>query len=207
MKKFINKKLILLDLDGVLIKSLKNMELAWKSTTKKFSLNIKFVKYKRYIGIPFKDILKALKIKKKLYHSIEKEFKKQSIINLEAITFYPGVLKTLKNLKKKYDVGVLTSKDNYRTKKILNKLNFKFDLIQCPIPNLRGKPYPDLILKILDKLKKKKNEVIYVGDTKFDLMTCKAAKIDFILAKYGYKIGIKNYKFSINKFKDLDNFF
>ena len=34
---------------------------------------------------------------------------------------------------------------------------------------------------------------IYVGDTRYDKKAAKAAKIDFLLAKYGYKIGIKKY--------------
>ena len=72
---------------------------------------------------------------------------------------------------------------------------------------IRGKPYPDLILKIIKNLKLLKSDVVYIGDTKFDLMTCRSAKIDFILAKYGFKIGIKNYKLSISKLQDLEKIF
>ncbi len=207
MKKFKNKKLILFDLDGVLIKSLKNMQMAWRNTNKKFNLNISFQNYKKHIGKPFKNILNILDINKKYHHLIEKEFKKHSLKNLDKIKFYPNVLEVLRYLKKEYKIGVLTSKDKYRTNKILTKLNIKFNLVQCPEKNLRGKPFPDLLLKIIKKLKIKKHECIYIGDTNYDLLACKGAGIDFIFAKYGYKIGIKNYKYSINKFKSLNKIF
>ena len=60
MKNFKNKKLILFDLDGVLIKSLKNMQMAWTITNKKFNLNISFKNYKKHIGKPFTNILNTL---------------------------------------------------------------------------------------------------------------------------------------------------
>ena len=79
MKKFENKKLILFDLDGVLIDSLQNMRKTWTNTSKKFSLNIKLDKYKKHIGKPFVVILRSLKIKKNLHSNIEREFKSQSV--------------------------------------------------------------------------------------------------------------------------------
>lgn len=208
MKTFKDKKLILFDLDGVLINSLKNIEISWNTTAKKYLLNKRFIHYKKHIGKPFKVILDSLKIKKNLHKNIENDFRRQSLKNLNLISFYPDVLKVLKYLKKKeYQLGVLTSKDKYRTKIILKKLKIKFNIIQCPEKKIRGKPYPDLILKIIKNLQIFKKDVVYIGDTKFDLMTCRSAKIDFILAKYGFKIGIKNYKSSISKLQDLKKIF
>ena len=58
------KKIIIFDLDGVLINSILNMEVSWDLTCKKFGLDIKFINYKKNIGLPFKIILKKLNIKK-----------------------------------------------------------------------------------------------------------------------------------------------
>ena len=55
-----NLKLIIFDLDGVLINSLKNMEYALKNTNKKLGLNLKFSRYKKYIGLPFFEILRKI---------------------------------------------------------------------------------------------------------------------------------------------------
>ena len=59
------KNLILFDLDGVLINSIKNMEISWDYCKKKYNLEIDFSSYKKFIGLPFNDILKNLKIRKK----------------------------------------------------------------------------------------------------------------------------------------------
>ena len=61
--------------------------------------------------------------------------------------------------------------------------------------------------KIIKDMKLKKNETVYIGDTKFDYLCCRSAGVDFILAKYGYRIGIKKYKYQINKLNDLKKFF
>ena len=58
------KKLVIFDLDGVLIDSRENMKLSWNSLNKQFNLNLKFKRYLYYIGLPFEKILKNLGIKK-----------------------------------------------------------------------------------------------------------------------------------------------
>ena len=204
MQKLSSKKNIIFDLDGVLLDSLKNMLVSWNSVNKKFDLNISFNEYYKHIGIPFKDILKSLKIKKSKFSLIEKQYTTKSFQNLNKVKFYPNVLSTLKYLKKKkYFLGILTSKDKVRTDIILKKLNIKFDVIQCPQKNYKGKPSSDLIKKIIKDTKLKRNECIYIGDSIYDLVMCRAAKVDFLFAKYGYKIGIQNYKHKINKFSDI----
>ena len=57
-----NVKLIIFDLDGVLINSLNNMKYALKNTNKKLGLKLEFNKYRKYIGLPFTQILFKLKI-------------------------------------------------------------------------------------------------------------------------------------------------
>ena len=201
------KKLIVFDLDGVLINSLGNMKKSWDEAIKNLPIDIDFKKYQKHIGKPFMDILSSLKIKKKYHNYIEKEFKKNSIKNLNLIEFYPKVYTTLKYLKKKYKIAILTSKDKSRTLKILKGIKIKFNKIQCPEKNCRGKPHPDLLIKLIKNLKIKKQNATYIGDTQYDLLTCKSAKIDFIFAEYGFKIGIKKYKHRIKKFETLKKIF
>ena len=207
-KKFLNKKVIIFDLDGVLIDSLENMKSSWNLTNEKYNLNISFNRYYDFIGKPFKEILKSLGVEKKKFNLVEKEYNSKSYKNLNKINFYSNVRTVLRYLKKKkYFLGILTSKDKFRTKIILKRLNIKFDIIQCPEKNYRGKPYPDLIKKIIKNEKLKIDKCVYIGDTIYDRMMCQKAKVDFIFAEYGYKIGIKNYKYKINKFKDIKKIF
>ena len=104
------KKLIIFDLDGVLIDSKINMKFAWQAVNKKFKLQVSFKKYFNHIGRPFDKILNVLKIYKDL-KDIEKEFSRASIQNIKKIKLYKDVRKTLKYLKKnKIKTAIVTSK-------------------------------------------------------------------------------------------------
>ena len=92
------KKLIIFDLDGVLIDSKINMYFAWNSVKKKFNLDIPFKIFFKHIGKPFENILKDLGIKKNL-PEITKEFNQASIKNFNKIKLYKNVKQTLAFLK------------------------------------------------------------------------------------------------------------
>lgn len=206
MVKLSKNKLIIFDLDGVLIDSKNNMRSAWNCTKKKYKLNASFNDYFEHVGKPFNSILRSLNIldKKKL---IEKEYSKSSIKNFNKIKLYKGVKKVLNLLKRneKIITAIVTSKNNKRTKKILKLFKLKVDYVQCPQKGLRGKPYPDQILKVIKKFKVHKKNCFYIGDTIFDKASASRSKINFVFAKYGYRIGIKKYKHTIkNIFETLD---
>lgn len=196
-------QVIIFDFDGVLIDSKKNMEISWNKTKKKFFLNYKFNKYFKFIGKPFKDILISLGVKKD-FSEIEKNFKIESQKNFGKIKLYKDVIKTLNYLKrKKIIIGIFTSKDKDRTQKLVKKFKLKVNFIQCPQKGYKGKPSPDLLNKIIKKNNFQKSKCTYVGDAKVDLISAKKAKINFVLAKYGYKVGIKKYKNSINSISKI----
>ena len=200
----IKKKIILFDLDGVLIDSKKNMFRAWKMVQKKHNIKTKFNKYFENIGIPFQEILKKLKIKKNI-KKIEKTYKDESSKSLNQIKTFPGVINFLKNLKKnKIKIGIVTSKDKGRTLMITKKLQVNFNVIVCPSKKLRGKPYPDQINKALNKFSENKKYICYVGDTQIDSIAAKRAGVEFIFASYGYGSG--RHKAKINKISELKKF-
>tara|TARA_B100001057_G_scaffold310659_1_gene310746 strand:- start:3548 stop:4186 length:639 start_codon:yes stop_codon:yes gene_type:complete len=198
------KKLIIFDLDGVLIDSKNNMRFAWNSVKKKHNLNKSFYEYFNQIGKPFQDILETLGIEKKR-KIIEDDFSKESINNFHKIKLYKNVKKILRLLNKKKEIStaIVTSKNKNRTKKIIELFDLKVDFIQCPERNLKGKPHPDQILKVIKKFKINKKNCFYIGDTIFDKQSAERSKIKFIFAKYGYKIGIKNYHLNIRKITEL----
>ena len=61
-----SKKLIIFDLDGVLIDSLSNMKIALKSTSKALNLKLNFSEYKKYLGLPFEDIMQKMSVNKNI---------------------------------------------------------------------------------------------------------------------------------------------
>ena len=198
-----NIKLILLDLDGVIIDSKKNMQMSWNKVRKVFKLKVPFNSYFKHIGLPFETILKRLLIKKNL-NKISKTYQNESIRHFNKIKLYPGVAKTLKDLiKRKIKLGIVTSKDKDRTLKLIKKFKINIKLIVSPSKGLRGKPYPDQLLKAMKMLKTNSSNTIYVGDMLVDYRAAKNSGINFIHSKYGYGKKYSFYKYSIKKFKDL----
>ena len=199
-----DKALYLFDLDGVIIDSRKNMESSWNLVNKKFKLDITFEKYFSLIGRDFKEILRKLKIKNKNLDDIEKTFKNASLKNFNEYKLYPKVKVVLRSLtKKKIKIGIVTSKDCIRTKKILKKFSLKFNEVRCSNGKLPGKPKPDKILSILEKLKIKKTNTVYIGDMMVDKKTAKNAGVEYIHALYGYSPKKINHKNTIQSFNDL----
>ena len=199
------KNLILFDVDGVLFDSKKNMFYAWNKTKIKHNLNINFKHYFSKIGIPFKDILISLGIKKNL-KAIERTYSNESSKKIHLVKSFPYAQNVLKGLLKSgKKIGIVTSKHKNRTKKLIKMLNLKFTTIQCPTSRLKGKPNPDQLLKALREAKISSSSAIYVGDMDSDYKASKNAKIDFVFAEYGYGFKKKHYKNVIKNLRELKN--
>ena len=179
-------KLIIFDLDGVLINSIKNMEYAWKMTCKHEGLKIPFKNYKNFIGLPFFKILNRLRIPSIKHEAISQSYKYYSLKKKKFLKIKKKDIDFLYNLKKnKFKLALFTSKDSKRSNIILGKNKHLFDYMVFPEKNLKGKPFPDGINKILNKLKINKKFAIYIGDTSYDLKSAKAAKIKYLHAEWG----------------------
>jgi HAD superfamily hydrolase (TIGR01549 family) len=195
-------KLYIFDLDGVLLDSSKNMSLAWQDVKNKFNINIPFFEYKKHIGLPFFTILKNIGIKKD-YFKIKKIYSASSIKNLKKkTTLFKDTIKVINTLKRESKIAILTSKDTLRTNYVLKKKKLKFDCVITSDNVKNGKPNKEGVLKILSKLKIKKENTVYIGDTKVDELTAKNARIKFLYANWGF--GGKRKK-SIKSLKDLIN--
>lgn len=196
---------IIFDLDGVILNSEKNMRLTWSQTRAKFKLNQSFAKYKKYIGLPFNEILKKININSNI-DEIREYYFKISKINNYKLSLFSKVKDTIRDLeKKKIKYSIVTSKDKIRTNVIINKFKLKPISIHCPKKKLRGKPFPDQLNECLikNKINKKKVNVLYVGDTYYDYKVAKSCKIKFIFATYGFGRSLKVYKNKINNIYQL----
>ena len=89
----------------------------------------------------------------------------------------PGVLKTLKQLRKKYKIVILTNCKHKEIKPILKGAGINHKLFDKVIGNddvKHGKPYPDEIFKA-EKLMHVKSAIM-VGDSPYDIIAARKAK-------------------------------
>ena len=105
------KKLIVFDLDGVLIDSLPNMRYALLNTAKHINQKISFNKYKRLIGLPFEKILSKLKVKGN-FKEIKSIYSMYSMKRINKLRINKKKLTWLKNKKKNTFLQYLHQKIN-----------------------------------------------------------------------------------------------
>ena len=97
----IKKKLIIFDLDGVLIDSVFNMRGALKMTSLLLNIKLDFELYRNYLGLPFEKIMKKMGIKKNI-DTIKLNYSLFSKKTLSKIKIKKEHLQELKYLHKKY---------------------------------------------------------------------------------------------------------
>tara|TARA_B100000780_G_scaffold260416_1_gene212147 strand:- start:915 stop:1529 length:615 start_codon:yes stop_codon:yes gene_type:complete len=194
------RKLIIFDLDGVLINSLPNMKYSMQKTNKELKIKIDFNEYKKYLGLPFEKIMKKIGIKKNVLQ-IKKTYGYFSKKKIKEPKINKKMIKDLKILNKNYDFAIFTSKDKKRTTRILNKYNF-LKIIITADDVVEGKPSPEGIYKILKKARiKDKKNCIYVGDSIYDYQSSKKANINYLHASWGYDKTLNK----IEKIKKITN--
>jgi HAD superfamily hydrolase (TIGR01509 family) len=180
------KRLVLFDLDGVLLHSQENMRQAWDVVLKKTDVNRPFDDYFRLIGRPFKDIMTCLGVTGDI-DRIEKIYMAASFDFLSRATFFPGVREVLAEIRDMgIKMGVVTSKDAPRTKAVLAQLDIRFASVQSPNQKFRGKPAPDHALMAMAEAGEDPADTLFVGDMDTDWQAARRAGIDYVHAGWGY---------------------
>jgi len=179
-------KLVLFDLDGVIIDSKRNMELSWIAVQTVFELKVPFENYFKLIGRPFNDIMAELDLSAAA-DRIKRVYDVSSSCRIDLVDFYANCPEVIKKIKEKgLRIGIVTSKDEARTLEILKKLDILFDVVECPDGKSRGKPHPDPLFRAMLKCHRDPSETVYVGDMDVDMECAKRAGVDYIHADWGY---------------------
>lgn len=180
------KRLLLFDLDGVLLDSKSNMEFAWAAVRKNLGVTVEFGAYFAQIGRPFRDIMQSLGLAAQA-EQIEAVYFKTSVSSPHLLKWYPGVTGMLSDIQSKgVKMGIVTSKDANRTTALLAGLPVKFDTVQTPAPGLRGKPAPDHILFACALLNVDPAQTVFIGDMLVDCEAARRAGVAYAHATWGY---------------------
>ena len=188
------KRLIIFDLDGTLINTVKDLNIAVNYGLSQYDYTLRSIEQttadigngvakliERSIpnGLDNPNYSECLATFKTYYkaHYFENSFP------------YENVKETLIKLKETgYLLAVVSNKFDEGAKKLINfYLPNIFDRIQGSVPELRYKPANDLVNKVLNELEVSTAETLYIGDTNVDYETATNANLDCVLVSYGYR--------------------
>ncbi len=105
------------------------------------------------------------------------------------LALYDGIYELLINLKENnFKLAVAT---NAYRKSAVESLTFLkimnlFDTVVCHDEVEQGKPYPDMLFKVLDNLNLEKENAVFVGDGSRDKTASRKADIDYIMVNWGF---------------------
>ena len=201
--KFLNKKVIIFDLDGTLIDSSPDLALAINHMLKKLNREtFSLEEIHHWVGNGAETLVRrALSGSATISDEIdEDEFKKALDIFLKfyaknlavATVTYPHVPSTLSKLKAHgYQLAIVTNKPFDFVAPILKKLKLEeyFELYLGGDSLKEKKPNPAPLLYVCNKLNVSVEESVMVGDSKNDILAAQACQMQSIGVTYGYNYG------------------
>ena len=199
-------KAVIFDVDGVLIDTREALYKFYRDLFLEFGLGrLKKAEIMKYHGLTGLEWMKALLPKgkrndQKLIDKMRGWFSKHYVSDyvFKYGKIIPGVKETLRKLRVKK--AVVTNNDKDTMKKIMKRFGFKFDIVVTE-EDVLPKPSPAPLLLACKKLGIEKSRVIYIGDTRIDVKTGRAAGIETYLLSHGYNKNLRCKK--IKKFEEV----
>src|SRR3990172_1313763 len=203
-------KLVIFDLDGTLVNSIKDITDSLHYATGPFSLAPKTVEeVAALVGEGITRVIERVIGEERLQHRDEAvkrflEFYSEHIVDN---TFpYPGVKETLEGLNE-YKKAVISNKREAFSIKVLEALDLLkfFDLVIGSDSTSEKKPSPIPVLHALSTFGLNTNDAVMVGDSNLDIAAGKAAGVKTIGVTYGYRERkyLKDADFVIDDIKEL----
>ncbi|MEU6878470.1 HAD family hydrolase [Streptomyces sp. NPDC046712] len=178
-------KVLLLDLDGVLLDTRPVMERAWQQVLQEHGLDVPFEEYERHLGRPFADIMERLGFSEP--EPLRRTYDDASITASHLAREFDGITEVLHGFAAAgWRLGIVTSKPLDRAAPLLTGLGCPFSTVRTPNGGGRGKPAPDPVLLALIDLGVDPAEAVYVGDMPVDEEAAGRAGVPYIHAGWGY---------------------
>ena len=188
------KKLLIFDLDGTLINTVKDLNEAVNYALRTFNYPARSLEQtRRDIGNGV-----AMLIARSIENGKANPDYEKCLLTFKAYYRehyfdysrpYPGVKETVEKLKELgYKLAVVSNKFDEGAKKLINHyFPGLFDFIQGESPKFKTKPSPEMIQNTLESLRIDVSEALYIGDTEVDFESANNTKMDVVLVSYGYR--------------------
>lgn len=187
-------KLVIFDFDGTLVDSATGIwrtanEMAriynMKAFKREFVVQAVGTGLESFLADLFPKQVKELGIKEvvRVYRAI------YDVRYKDGLKIFKNVKRTLKYL---YAKGVMLAIASNKLKKYVDNINKElgiadyFDLTMGSADVLRKKPDPFVVYHMMKKYKVTKKDVLFVGDSQYDVKTAKNAGVDCAYLEYGY---------------------
>ncbi len=182
-------KLILFDLDGTILNTLADLNDAVNYGLINNGLpGITIDTTRSIVGNGIKNLCnQASKGIKSDY--VYEDFKSYYANHLtDKTTIYDGIVDLLKELKKKYKLGILSNKKDSAVKELNNHFFGNiFDFAYGERDGIKRKPDREAIDLIMREYNINNDEILYIGDSEVDIIFSKNADIDYIICSWGFR--------------------
>lgn len=206
-----SKKLIIFDFDGTIADTFMHIYNCFKKCIVKYNLNdISVNDFLKINGSSLIDILKILGASDDKLDEIRLFYRSSFLDDISDIILYDNVKDVLFQLKNRgYLLAIATNRDSKSLSYMLTEFGL-FDLFDFLVgidQVKKGKPYPEMINIILDKLNINCLDALMVGDTDFDIILGQNAKVSTCYVCHVEEVNKKvmdcNPDFVIYNFKEM----
>jgi len=182
-------RLLIFDLDGTLVD-------AYPAIIKSFNYTMKRLGYplqsalviRQAVGWGDKLLLKPFIKRKDLKRALFIYRHHHKIALLKGACLFPKVKKLLAYLKDKgYYLAIASNRPTRFSRILIRHLRFKkyFDYVLCADRLEHSKPHPEILHKIMRRIKVKPKETLYIGDMTIDAQAGRRAGVKTIIVTTG----------------------
>ncbi len=201
---------IIFDLDGTLWDATDGAAEVWKEEARKFG-DVKDIitadKLKALYGLPLEEIavrlLPGAEEETALAIMRESVIKQCPYLEKDGGILYPGLIDTLKELKKKYKLFIVSNCEEGYIQCFLNAHKLWDIFTDFEYPGRSGQLKAENIKSVVTR--NALQNPVYVGDTLGDFTAAGKAGVPFIYARYGFG-EVKDCDREIDSFAELLNF-
>lgn len=210
-------RLIIFDLDGTLIDAFEDIALAANFVRRRNNLSVLTVNdVKQHVGHGARHLVEGVLGPAATVKLVDENLRAlvgfYEELKESRATVYNGVLDTLRHLRTR-DIytAVASNKPHTVTLRVVAHLGLDkhFDVVRGEAAEIRRKPAPDVLLRIMDDVKCSTGETLMVGDTEIDIKAARAAGVQVAAVTYGQHSAdyLSNHKpdYMLEKMPDLLN--